>query len=151
MIGRGNSCLNYIREYLTQKHPLLTRRMNAFTLRQPNGVPFLDFYGKARRIYRSAEIDKLTAEEPTSYLLITATTDEELKKEFLKLKSPDVKELLECARTHVRANQTSGSVEQIETFPITQFDRSRPRNRSFQSHLRQGGIWQENIGRASTT
>ena len=140
VIGGGNSCLNYIREYFTQKHPLLTRRMNAFTLRQPKGVPFLDFYGKARQIYRSAEIEKLTAEELTSYLLITATTDEELKKEFLKLKSPDVKELLECARTHVRANQTSSSVEKIETFAITQFDRSRPRNRSLRSHLRRLGI-----------
>ena len=114
VIGGGNSCLNYIREYFTQKHPLLTRRMNAFTLRQPSGVPFLDFYGKARQIYRSAEIEKLTAEELTSYLLITATTDKELKKEFLKLKSPDVKELLECARTHVRASQTSVSIFSTE-------------------------------------
>ena len=70
VIGGGNSCLNYIREYFTQKHPLLTRRMNAFTLKQPSGVPFLDFYGKASQIYRSAEIEKLASEELTSYLLI---------------------------------------------------------------------------------
>ena len=51
-----------------------------------------------------------------------------------------MKELLECARTHVRANQASSSVEKIETFAITQFDRSRPRNRSLRSHLRRLGI-----------
>ena len=140
VIGGGNSCLNYIREYFTQKHPLLTRRMNAFTLKQPSGVPFLDFYGKASQIYRSAEIEKLTSEELTSYLLITATTDKELKKEFLKLKSPDVKALLECARTHVRANQASDECEKIETFAVSQFSRSRTGNTSFRSKLRRLGI-----------
>ena len=140
ILGGSNSCLNYIREYFTQKHPLLTLRMDAFSLKQPNGVPFLDFYGKANQVYRSAEISKLTSEQLTSYLLITATTDEELKKEFLKLKAPDIKALLDCAQQHVRANQTSNRVEKTETFAITQFDRSRPKNRSLRSHLRRLGI-----------
>ena len=140
ILGGSNSCLNYIREYFTQKHPLLTLRMDAFSLKQPNGVPFLDFYGKANQVYKSAEISKLTSEQLTSYLLITATTDEELKKEFLKLKAPDVIALLDCAQQHVRANQTSNRVEKTETFAITQFDRSRPKNRSLRSHLRKLGI-----------
>ena len=142
VIGSANSCVNVLRGYFSSKYPLLTRRMEAFTLKQPSGVPFLDYYGKARQVYKAAEIEKLTAEQLTSYLLITSTTDAELRKEFLKLKDPDTKALLDCARTYVRANQKPNKSEQAEgTFAVTEgFSRSRPKRRSFKSQLRRLGI-----------
>ena len=142
VIGGANSCVNILRSYFETKHPLLTRRVEAFTLKQPTGVPFLDFYGKAATVYRAAEIDKLTPKQLKSYLLITATTDPELKKEFLKLKDPDTEALLDCARTHVRANQTPNNSENAEgTFAVSEgFNQSRPRRRSFKSQLRRLGI-----------
>ena len=142
VIGGANSCVNVLRGYFSSKYPLLTRRMEAFTLKQPSGVPFLDYYGKARQVYKAAEIEKLTAEQLTSYLLITSTTDAELRKEFLKLKDPDTKALLDCARTYMRANQKPNKSEQVEgTFAVTEgFSRSRPKRRSFKGQLRRLGI-----------
>ena len=136
VIGGANSCVNILRGYYEQKYPLLTRRVEAFALKQPSGVPFLDFYGKAWKIFKAAEIEKLTAEQLKSYLLITATTDAELKKEFLKLKEPDTKALLECARTHVRANQAVAK-EHVETFAVTQEKPRTGNSTEYQANMSQ--------------
>ena len=52
-----------------------------------------------RQEYKVGEIEKLTPKEFTGYLLITSTTDTELRKEFMKLKDPDITALLDCARS----------------------------------------------------
>ena len=118
VMGSTDSCITVLRGYFEAKYPLLTRRFEAFALKQPTGVPFADFYGTAWKVYKAAEIDKLTHEQLKTYMLITATTDTELKKEFLKLKDPDTKALLDAAKTYVRANQTSK--EHVETFAVNQ-------------------------------
>ena len=65
-------------------------------------------------MYKAAEIEKLTPEQLTGYLMITSTTDTELRKEFMKLKDPDITALLDCARTYVRANQKTNKSEHAE-------------------------------------
>ena len=93
-------------------------------------------------MYKAAEIEKLTAEQLTSCLLITSTTDAELRKEFLKLKDPDTKALLDCARTYVRANQKPKKSQHAEgAFAVSEgFSRSKPKRHSFKSQLRRLGI-----------
>ena len=50
-------------------------------------------------MHKAAEIENLTPEQLTGYPLITSTTDTELRKEFMKLKDPDITALLDCARS----------------------------------------------------
>ena len=113
VVGNGPSCISALREVFEERFPIHSRRLTAFNLKQPAGVDFLDFYGSAAKTFSSADIRKMTPEDIEVFLLISATTDEELKREFFKLQKPNLSTLLATARVHQAMKVNQGKVSVV--------------------------------------
>ena len=101
--------MGVIRKIFNDKFPLHSRRLTAFSLKQPEGQDFLEFYASAEKVFAAADIKSMSGEDVMSSLLIMACCDQDLKKEFFKTEQPTVSKLLACARTYqaVKANQAA--------------------------------------------
>ena len=118
----GRECALTIleREFL-QIYPIFVRRLEFFSYRQDNGQTWSDFSANLESIGNQAQLEGIGPDELYVLRILTSITDDELKKEFLKVDVADrthtaLKELgmrLETARaTKKRLSKQTGSSAQ---------------------------------------
>jgi len=94
------SCFDMLRSEFLVRHPLFNRRLAFYEAKQEPGQEFTDFAEKLQRQGDEADLTKIGVDDTYVMRFFTAVTDVKLQEEFLKLKSPTKRELLETAANY---------------------------------------------------
>ena len=115
----GIECvLDILKREFLKIYPLFTRRLDFFSYKMEPGQTWSSFSSNQEQLGNMAELDAIGVDELYSLLILTSVSDDELRKEFLRLEDSarthaalkDLGQRLETARaTKKRLTQSKGS------------------------------------------
>ena len=85
------SCIELLEAEFLHRYPLFTRHLMFFKYEQQGSQPMSDYMIQCRRMYQEADMDKISGDDLLLYRYLAGTSDKEMRKEILKLKSPTLR------------------------------------------------------------
>jgi hypothetical protein len=80
--GVGDTCLDYIRGYFQERHPLLIRRKQFFSLRQKEGQDEIEFREELRSLAEEADIENIKYEDCVCLMYMIGLRDGSLREKL---------------------------------------------------------------------
>lgn len=92
------SCLKVLDEEFTRIYPTFNRRLDFFRYQSTDGQSFTDFATQLESLGSAAELEDIDPDTLFIYRALTGFKDESIRNEFLKLKDPTKRELIDLGQ-----------------------------------------------------
>ena len=94
------NCMDIIKEEFVKRYPIMARRHDLIQLKQQRGQLLTTFINNLMMLGSEADIWELRPEDWMANLAIAGVVDEEAKKEFMKIKNPNMTKIRKAANAY---------------------------------------------------